>query len=65
MCRSLKKEKKVRKRRFGFILNNQTKERNNVYVYMYIPVGQHYKVAMYAQSQIGTRPDMILDVVRT
>ena len=29
------------------------------------PVGQHYKVAISVQcQQVGTRPDMILDVAR-
>ena len=29
------------------------------------PVGQHFKVAVSLLSQIGTRPDMTIDVART
>ena len=30
-----------------------------------IPVGQHYKVDECARAQVGTHPDMTLDVART
>ena len=32
---------------------------------MVSPLRQHYKVAMGAQSQVGTHSDMSLDVART